>query len=227
MNQTLRTLVIAQLVVAGVACRNLAPPAKITLPQTTPGSTIQMHTTTETQSYTGTEKVGELCSQTTGTCFDQMQATSGSYEVPVARFSMDGQPLDEAQVRALGDPDRDKHLTELAQKTSNCVTGRRFLLGGLIVGGVGAVSIGPIGGTAGLAIGGSLIALGVAGIAYGSIKGAWSCGATVEMHDKLDLAAYVGKDKTEGADSIKEIEALAASFNDRVMGKRVTSNTER
>jgi hypothetical protein len=204
--------------IALAACfRPVSRPPVIPLPDLPPDAFIQVRTSEERGTIDVQREVGTSCITGTSNCVTRYANGRAAVTITTTTMSMNGQELSRAQLEILGDPERETKLAKLDRMAKRCTSGRPWVLGGLgtAVGGFAIAT--PVGsaafGTPGV-IGG--LSIGVAGIlmtVVGAKKGAFSCGETANLRDKLDVSRWKDTVVVEGADEAGQMKALAERFN--------------
>ena len=137
--------------------------------------------------------------------------------VTATTMTVNGEKISRAQLEVLADPERETKLEKLDRMAKRCTSGRPVFLGGLATAVAGFTLVTPIAaGAAGTpgAIGG--LSIGVGGIVLavvGAKMGAFSCGKTADLRDKLDVSRWRNTVVVEGEAEALEMKALAERFN--------------
>lgn len=199
------------------ACRPVSRPATIPLPDLPPDAFIQVETTRERATIDVQREVGTSCVTGTSNCVTNYANGREEVLVTATTMTLNGEKISRAQLEILGDPERETKLEKLDRMAKRCTSGRPWVLGGLgtAVGGFALVTpiAGGAYGTPGALAG---VSVGVAGIlmtVIGARKGAFTCGKTADLRDKLDVSEWKNTTVVEGEAEALEMKALAERFN--------------
>lgn len=208
---------------AATACAKYKPPVtKYVPPPLGPDSFVDVKLWTEPRTVTISEESGRVCSDQSGNCFTSYKDKQTQIDVPLASATLDGREIDEAALRVIADDKRDQRLARLPHMEKRCINTGRITLVGLLMIFPGSIGTGVAAGVItdnrtatilGLAGG---AALGATGVIWGIARGLFSCRANFEReYNELEVSDIKGKAKWEGDVPVKEIELLAARFNER------------